>query len=109
MPKFKMIALTRPVEGREDEYNDWYQNTHLPEVTSLPGIRGAQRYKLAAPMMGYDERSYLAIYDIETDDIQETLASFGTNPPTPSDAANGAPAYIVIFSEFGEYVASKNG
>jgi hypothetical protein len=24
-----MIVFTSPVEGREDEYNDWYDNTHL--------------------------------------------------------------------------------
>jgi hypothetical protein len=107
MPRFKMIALTKPVEGREDEYNDWYQNTHLPEVCALPGMVGAQRYKLAAPLQGYDERPYLAIYDIETDDIRQTLAGFGTASLTPGEASDNAGAYTVVFEEFGERVESK--
>jgi hypothetical protein len=111
MPKFKMIALTKPVAGREDEYNDWYQNVHLPEVCALPGIQGAQRYKEAAVLQNGDPRNYLAIYDIETDDIGTTLAGFGqaaaAGQMTQSDASDNAGAYTVIFSEFGERVNSK--
>lgn len=107
MAKFKMIALTQPVEGREAEYNDWYQNTHLPEVCSLPGVLGAQRYKLAAPLQGFDGRPYLAIYDIETDDIRQTLGGFATAKLTPGEASDNAGAYTVIFEEFGERVEAK--
>jgi hypothetical protein len=110
MPKFKMIALTRPVAGREDDYNHWYQNVHLPEVCALPGIQGAQRYKQAAALQNGDERNYLAIYDIETDDIGATLAGFGqaaaAGKMTQSDASDNAGAYTVIFTEFGERVSS---
>ena len=111
MPQYKMIALTRPVEGREDDFNTWYQNVHLPEVCALPGVTGAQRYKMAAPLQGFDGRSYLAIYDIETDNITATLGAFGqaakTGAMTPSDAADMAGAYTVIFEEFGERVVGK--
>ena len=107
MAKFKMIALTQPVEGREDEYNHWYQNIHLPEICALPGLVGAQRYKLAAPLQGFDGRPFLAIYDIETDDINATLGGFATNPMTPCDASDNAGAYTVIFEEFGERVNAK--
>jgi hypothetical protein len=111
MPKFKMIALTKPVAGREDEYNAWYQNVHLPEVCALPGLQGAQRYKQAAALSNGDERPYLAIYDIETDDIGKTLAGFGeaaaAGKMTRCDASDNAGAYTVIFSEYGERVVSK--
>lgn len=107
MARFKMIALTKPVEGREEEYHQWYQNHHLPEVCALPGVTGAQRYKLAAPLQGFDGRPFLAIYDIETDDIMQTLAGFGTAKMTPTEASDNAGAYTVIFEEFGERVEAK--
>ena len=36
MAKCKIIALTTPAEGKEAEFHDWYQNTHLPEMVSFP-------------------------------------------------------------------------
>jgi len=38
MAKYKMVTLTNPVEGREEAYNDWYQNVHLPEVVAYKGV-----------------------------------------------------------------------
>ena len=40
MPKCKLVALTTPLPGKEAEFHDWYQNTHLPEMTSIPGLSG---------------------------------------------------------------------
>lgn len=112
MPRYKMIALTRPLEGREEEFNDWYQNVHLVELCSMPGVKGAQRYKLAAPLQGYDERPYLAVYDIECDDIRATLGAIGaasaSGKMTPGLAADNAAAYTVVFEEFGDRVEAKD-
>jgi len=107
MPKYKMIALTKPVEGKEAEYHEWYNNVHLPEICAMPGVTGAQRYKLAVPLQNFDDRPFLAVYDIETDNIMETLGGFQTNPTTQSDASDSAGAYTVIFEEFGERVNAK--
>ena len=107
MPRYKMIALTKPVAGREDEYHDWYQNVHLPEICAFPGVLGAQRYQLAVPLQNFDDRPFLAIYDIETDDINQTLAGFAQNPTTACDASDNAGAYTVIFEEFGARVNAK--
>ena len=108
MPRYKMIALTRPQPGRDEEFNEWYQNVHLVELCSMPGVKGAQRYKVTAPLQGYDERPYLAVYDIECDDVRQTLGAIGAasaaGKMTPCDAADNASAYTVVFEEFGERV-----
>ncbi|PLK26292.1 DUF4286 family protein [Novosphingobium sp. TH158] len=106
MPRYKMIALTNPVEGREDEFNEWYQNVHLPEVCATPGVVGAQRYRMAVPLQDPSGlgKKYLAVYDIETDDLRATLGAFAASPRTPSDAADNPSSYTVIFEEFGERV-----
>ena len=45
MPRYNLIVLTNPVDGREDEYNDWYTNVHLDDVLKIPGVVGAQRFR----------------------------------------------------------------
>ena len=77
MPKYNLIALTNPIEGRDAEFNDWYTNVHLADVLKLPGVTAAQRYKLADVQHrpGPFEWSYMAVYEIDIDDISETLAA----------------------------------
>lgn len=109
MPKFKMVALTNPQPGQDDAFNDWYQNTHLPEVVSREGMVQAQRFKLAAPLLAPMAYSYLAVYDIETDDLGAFLRGMGeaSKTNTQCDAADSANSYTVIFSEFGEVVTHE--
>jgi hypothetical protein len=111
MPKFKMIALTNPVEGREEEYNDWYQNVHLPEIVSYKGMVSARRYKVAAPLQAPVSYGYLAIYDIDTDDLGGMLQRIGGDSAagknTMTDASDNANAYTVIFNEFGDVVTHE--
>ena len=32
MPKFLVLVMSNPREGMEEEFNDWYEHTHLDEV-----------------------------------------------------------------------------
>jgi hypothetical protein len=75
MGKYNLIALTNPIEGREDEFNDWYTHEHLADVLKLPGVTAAQRYMLGDVQhrKGPLEWKYMAVYEIEIDDISETL------------------------------------
>jgi hypothetical protein len=108
MPKCKIIALTTPAEGKEAEFHDWYQNVHLPEMTSFPGSLGAQRFKLVAKLMGADTNQYLAVYDVECDDPGAYLASIGaaaqSGKLTPGTASNDGTTYTAFFVEYGDYV-----
>ncbi len=67
--KYVYTVFSGPSEGMEKEYNDWYDTQHLPQVTKVPGIVAAQRFKLAEGDQGPYEAParYLAIYEIETD------------------------------------------
>jgi hypothetical protein len=69
------IVLTNPAEGRDDEYNDWYSNTHIADVLTVPGVVAAQRFKLSDKqrMAGKLPWQYLAIYECETDDLDEVI------------------------------------
>ena len=74
MPRYKLVVMSKPLEGREQEYNDWYQNVHLRDVVAIDGIYAAQRFRMSLSVMpGADPLPYLAIYDIETNDLEGTI------------------------------------
>ena len=91
MADYKFVVLTNPVEGREDEYNAWYDDQHLNDVLKAPGFWRAQRFENADPLSDAPPRyKYLAIYDFESDDLARTFETFftlaGTDQMPISDA-----------------------
>ena len=62
---------------KEAEYNDWYNNTHLPDVIETPGVVRATRYEHTDPVEG--EAKFVAIYEIETDDIDTFMNTLSEN------------------------------
>jgi len=73
MPNYKLLVFSNPASGREEEYNRWYTDIHLGEVVASPGFTGARRFRLVPGDGPRPSHSYLAIYDLETDDVQDTL------------------------------------
>lgn len=68
MGRHILVTMTNPVDGREDEFNDWYSNVHLSESVGVPGLISAQRFKLSDEQLGEpSEYRYLAIYEIEAE------------------------------------------
>ena len=41
-----MLVYTSPAKGREDEYNQWYDDVHLGEFSALPGVISGRRFKV---------------------------------------------------------------
>jgi hypothetical protein len=66
-----MVVQSSPVSpDREDEFNDWYDTIHIPEICAVPGFVSARRYKLPGAAAGTgDAPAYLAVYEIEADDL----------------------------------------
>jgi len=71
--QYKFLVFSNPVAGREDDYNDWYTNTHVAEVTAIPGFTGAQRFRLVPGEGAQPDHRYLAIYDIESENVGEVM------------------------------------
>lgn len=78
MPKYKMVVYTNPVAGRDDEYNRWYDEQHIPDVCNVPGILSAERFELR----GDGPHRYLAIYNLETDDVDAMFADLSSRTGT---------------------------
>ncbi|MAX74863.1 MAG: hypothetical protein CMH66_14595 [Nioella sp.] len=94
--RYNLIALTNPVPGREADFEQWYDKVHLADVLKLPGVTGAQRFRLSAQQYreGPHPWQSMAVYEIETDDMSKTFnalkAASGTEAMPLSDALQDA-------------------
>ena len=75
MQTHTLLALSNPVEGREAEFNQWFDTVHIPEVLRVPGFASVQRFEAAAHQRipGALPYRYLAQYELQTDDLERTL------------------------------------
>jgi hypothetical protein len=95
--RYIYIALTRAAEGREAEFDRWYDERHLADVAKVPGVVGARRFNMLwqkSEELDAPEWRSLAIYEIEADDPQSVLkdivARSGTELMPLTDALNRA-------------------
>lgn len=65
-----LLVTTNPVSpDKEQEFNTWYNETHIPEIVErIPGITGARRYEAASSNAAVPDHRYLAIYEIDDPD-----------------------------------------
>src|SRR5262249_38525437 len=65
--------------GDEDSFNHWYNDIDIPDVLNVPGYRRARRgvrqtvAGFSAPGVEAEDGRYLALYDIETDNMDRTI------------------------------------
>ena len=64
----------------EEEFNDWYETVHLPDLLSVEGLVAAQRFQLTGPGPQTLNRAgepavaqYLAVYELDTEDTDAVL------------------------------------
>jgi hypothetical protein len=82
MAKGKFIVFNEPQSTEVNaEFNAWYSDTHVRQILeNCPSITAAARFKLVAgqlnPMPG--NPNYMAIYDIEADDLMAAFAELGS-------------------------------
>ncbi|SKC11581.1 DUF4286 family protein [Sphingopyxis flava] len=74
MKKATLVVLTKPVEGREDEYNEWYTGRHLDDVLQVPGFVAAQRFRMVGEPLEGATWPYCALYQIEHEDLGEAIS-----------------------------------
>lgn len=104
MATFLVMVHSNPVEGREDEFNDWYEHTHLDEVLSSAGFRSAQRFQLEAQAGFESSHRYLAVYETDGDSAQEVIDRLNASrrERRQSKAIDNRGAALWVFSPTGE-------
>jgi hypothetical protein len=106
MAKHVLLVFTDPVAGREDEYNAWYDQTHVKEVAAVDGVASAQRFKVADVMPGVTSHQYVAVYELDTDDPGKVMKALQDAIPGMhmSDAIDLANAKMTVLSTIGDRV-----
>ncbi|WP_068154789.1 DUF4286 family protein [Rhodococcus phenolicus] len=65
------LVQSNPLTGRDDEFNEWYDTIHVPEVVATPGMVSAQRYRIMDTEMsrlaGKPAHRYLVVYEMDED------------------------------------------
>ena len=109
--KYKMVVFTHAVAGLEKEFNDWYQNTHLKDICGLKNFDAAQRYRFTMNITdGPDLAPHLAIYEIETDDIQRAIKAmndFAASGGMPLPDSMGKNIVGAVYEENGSRVEAQ--
>ena len=73
MAKAILYVESRPVsDERLDDYHQWYNETHLPEVVAVPGFVSARRFESAD-----NGGSFVAIHEIDDEDPDAVVAALG--------------------------------
>ena len=79
METTNLLVYTNAMPGQDEAFNDWYDNTHLPQILALPMVVSAQRFRLSPTGVdGTEEGSlvhtsaplphtYLAVYEVTGD------------------------------------------
>ena len=71
MAKYLLFAFSDCKDpAKIDEYNDWYDNMHMPDMLNTPGLVKASRW-MSADNKENEVRKYLALYELETDNVEE--------------------------------------
>ena len=64
-----VVRLNFNLSDKDTEFNDWYNNKHLPDFRSLPGVVEGTRYEI---LRGRKKNpKYLAVYELEGEDAVE--------------------------------------
>ncbi len=59
-----LIIMASMAPEKEEAYNRWYNEDHLPKMLErVPGILGGRRYKI---MDGAEEYRFMAMYEFES-------------------------------------------
>jgi hypothetical protein len=112
MSRYVFVVLTNASGGQDGEFNEWYNNQHIPDVLKIPGFVAAQRFSLAGAQMDGTTSPwrYLALYDLETDDLagalKELAARVGTPAMIMSDSLDMKGIGAYVFSPIAERVVA---
>jgi hypothetical protein len=99
-----LVVFMEPVAGTEDKFTRWYNEHHVPERVSVPGIHGARRYELCEG----EGTKYLAIYELEDEAVLhgKDYLDLRDNTTTPMDFERPKVQRLVyrqVYPETGAY------
>ena len=85
MPKWLLVVESTCLDPRrEAEFHDWYDNVHVKDLFGIESrITRATRYEVQQVLKSTtgEKSRFLAMYEIEADDLQPVLDRLGSEMP----------------------------
>ena len=73
MARYNFLVFSNCTDpSREEEFKRWYMHIHLPDLSSAKGLVSSKLYVDPEPS---SKAKYLAVYEFETDNIDESVQS----------------------------------
>lgn len=70
----ELMVFSRPTQGQEEAFNDWYDHQHLPDVLRVTGFISGKRYVLSSLSNVLTVPKYLVVFKFKSGDVKETTA-----------------------------------
>ncbi len=101
MGKYLLIGVSSAKDGRDAEYTEWYDTTHIRDICALRGVTSGRRYEATPFGFTPTPGKYLSTFEIETDDIEGVLTEMrrrsGAGEIAMTDAIDGSTAQLWIY------------
>src|SRR5438477_10357408 len=94
-----LFSEMTPDTSWEDEFNDWYDQEHIPLRTAVSGFRSARRYRVEA------KPNYLVVYEMDSPAVLKSPAYLSVKN-NPSDRTRRMLSSVTGFTR---YIAQQTG
>src|SRR2546427_11991470 len=94
-----LFSEMTPDASWEDEFNEWYDDEHIPLRMAVSGFRSAQRYRSG------ETRNYLAIYEMDSPAALQSPVYLSVKN-NPSDRTKRMLGSVTGFTR---YIAEQTG
>ena len=107
------FVQSNSVEGRDDEFNEWYDTTHVPDILGLDGFESAQRFRRSTALNRHDtptpEFTYIALYEISGDPVAavKRLGAAVNSGQVAMTEAIAPGTTSILFDALGEKVVAR--
>ena len=99
-----LVTMTNPQPGREQEYQDWYANTHIVEMVGAPSVLSAKLHTVTDARTPTKWR-HCALYELKGDPAEAMAAVFEHGKAghmTPSTAGDTPSRLLAIATPLAE-------
>jgi hypothetical protein len=94
-----LFSEMTPEASWEEEFNDWYDQEHIPLRMAVSGFRSAQRYRILG------KRNYLVVYEMDSPAVLKS-SDYLSVKNNPSDRTR---RMLSSVSGFTRYIAEQTG
>tara|TARA_B110000483_G_C17915157_1_gene434630 strand:+ start:158 stop:520 length:363 start_codon:yes stop_codon:yes gene_type:complete len=105
MPKYTVMIFTRAHKGREAEFDQWYEDTHVDDVlATAPGWTSGQRFNLVHQAGLEMPSPHLALYEADGESPQTVLRTLNETRHNReiSDSMDASDFAMWVFDEAGQ-------